>query len=89
MTMLRTDYDVEGTNARRSTAASRSSPRAAQRCAEGAGLDGGDRGRSTIKGAVRHASCIGFSTGAKISIGCSTTPRFHTSLTDVTLATAD
>ena len=85
MTMLRTDYDVEGTNARRSTAASRSSPAAAQRGAEGAGLDGGDRSRSTIKGAVRHARCIGRSTGAKAPTSLSITPRIHTNLTDVTL----
>jgi hypothetical protein len=83
MTAPRTDYDVEGTYARRSTAASLSSPAAAQRGAEGAGLDGGERGRSTIS-AVRHERCIGFSTGAMAPNGLSITPRFHTSLTDVT-----
>ena len=83
MTAPRTDYDVEGTNARRSTAASLSSPAAAQRGAEGAGLDGGEPGRSTIS-AVRHERCIGFSTGAMAPNGLSITPRFHTSLTDVT-----
>ena len=36
----------DGTYAQRSTVASRSSPAAAQRGAEGAGLDGDDRGRS-------------------------------------------
>jgi hypothetical protein len=41
MTTFRTDYDVEATNARRSAVASRSSPTAAQRCAEGAGLCAG------------------------------------------------
>jgi hypothetical protein len=85
MTTPRTDDDVEGTYARRSTAAARSSPSAAQRGAEGAGLDGGDRGRSTINGAVRYATCIGFSTGAKAPIASPITPRIHTRLTDVTL----
>jgi hypothetical protein len=47
----RTDCGVDGINAQRSTAA-RSSPEAALRCAEGAGLDGGDRGRRTITRAV-------------------------------------
>ena len=52
----RTDCGVDGTYASRSTAASRSSPAAAQRCAEGAGLDGGDRGRSTIERAVHRTA---------------------------------
>ena len=52
----RTECDVDGTYARRSTPASRSSPAAAQRCAEGAGLDGDDRGRSTIKRAVHRTA---------------------------------
>ena len=47
-----TDCGVDGTYAQRSTVVSRSSPTAAQRCAEGAGLDGGNRGRSTITRAV-------------------------------------
>ena len=51
-----TDCGVIGTNAKRSTVASRSSPNAAPRCAEGAGLDGGDRGRSTINRAVHRAA---------------------------------
>ena len=59
-------------------------PVAALRGVEGAGLDGGDRGRSTVKGAVRHLTCIAFSTGAKPSIGSSITPRIHIRLTDVT-----
>ena len=46
-----TDCGVDGTYAQRSTVVSRSSPAAAQRC-EGAGLDGGNRGRSTITRAV-------------------------------------
>jgi len=83
MTTHRTDYDVEGTYAGRSTAASRSSPAAAQRGAEGAGLDGGQRGRSTIKGAGRHAKCI-TSIGAKIPVATSITPRIYTTLTGVT-----
>ena len=52
----KTEDGVDGTYARRSAAASRSSPAAAQRCATGAGLDGGDRGRSIIKGAERRAT---------------------------------
>ena len=84
MTAPRTNYDVEGTYARRSTAASLSSPAAAQRGAEGAGLDGGQRGRSTIKGAVRHAKCIGSYTAANVPVACSITSRIYTSLTDVT-----
>jgi Domain of unknown function (DUF892) len=51
----KTDCGVDGIHAQRSTAASRSSPEAASRCAEGAGLDGGDRGRRTITRAVRGA----------------------------------
>ena len=47
-----TDQDVDGTNAQRSGAASRSSPAAAQRCAAGAGLDGDAALRSTIRRAV-------------------------------------
>ena len=50
----KTDCGVDGIYAQRSTETSRSSPVAAQRCAEGAGLDGGDRGRSTIKRAVHR-----------------------------------
>lgn len=84
MTMRQTEYGVDGTYAQRSTATSRSSPVAAQRCAEGAGLDGGDRGRSTIKGADLRAKCTS-STGATAPIGISTISRIHTSLTDVTL----
>jgi len=47
-----TDKDLDGTDAQRSVAASRSGPAAAQRCAKGAGLDGGDVLRSTIRRAV-------------------------------------
>ena len=83
MTTRRTDEDVDGTYARHSTATSRSSPAAAQRGAEGAGLDGGDRSRSTIRSAVRHANCI-TSIGAAAPIRTSSTLRIHTSLTDVT-----
>ena len=48
----KTDCGVDGIHAQHSTVASRSSPEAASRCAEGAGLDGGDRGRRTITCAV-------------------------------------
>ncbi len=50
-----TDCGVDGTYAKRSTVAPQSSPAAAQPGAEGAGLDGGDRGRSTIVCAVLHS----------------------------------
>ncbi|HEV3082239.1 MAG TPA: hypothetical protein VGY66_20820, partial [Gemmataceae bacterium] len=83
MTTCRTNYRVDGTYAQRSAAAPRSSPTAAQRCAEGAGLDGGDRGRSTIKDAVLRAICT-YSIGAAAPIGISTPSRIHTSLTHVT-----
>jgi hypothetical protein len=83
MTTCRTNYRVDGTYAQRSAAASRSSPTAVQRCAEGAGLDGGDRGRSAIKGVVLRAICT-CSIGAAAPIGISTPSRIHTSLTDVT-----
>ena len=53
-----TDCGVDGTYAQRSAVASQSSPAAAQRCAKGAGLDGGDRSRSTITCAVRRATCV-------------------------------
>jgi hypothetical protein len=83
MTTHQTESGVDGTYAQRSTVMSRSSPVAAQRCAEGAGLDGGDRGRSTIKGAVLRAECTS-PIGATVPIGISTISPIHTSLTDVT-----
>ena len=46
---------VIGTIAKRSTAPSQSSPAAVWRCAGGAGLDGGEHGRSTITDAIRRA----------------------------------
>jgi putative transposase len=49
-----TDCTVDGTYARRSTVASRSSPAAARRCAEGAGREGDERNRSIITCAVRR-----------------------------------
>ncbi len=51
-----TDRGVDGTNAPGSIAMPRSGPNPARRCAEGAGLDGGDRGRSTINRAVHRAA---------------------------------
>ena len=83
MTTCRTNYRVDGTYAQRSAAAPRSSPTALPRCAEGAGLDGGDRGRSAIKGVVLRAICT-CSIGAAAPIGISTPSRIHTSLTHVT-----
>jgi hypothetical protein len=73
-----------GTYARRSTVASRSSPAAAQRCAEGAGLDGGDRGRSTITCAVHRTRCSLNSTGAEVPMNAFDTSPIYTSLTDAT-----
>src|ERR1700747_2611754 len=49
-----TDCGVDSTYALRSAVAVRSSPKAAQRCAKGAGLDGIAHGRSTISYAVKH-----------------------------------
>ena len=76
-----TDCTVDGTYAQRSTGASRSSPEAASRCAEGAGLDGGDRGRSTIKRAVLRSQVH----QVDRPIGTSAIPEIHTTLTDVTV----
>jgi hypothetical protein len=53
-----TNCGVDGTYALRSAVAVRSSPEAAQRCAEGAGLDGGDHGRSTITRAVKSGHLL-------------------------------
>jgi hypothetical protein len=49
-----TNCGVIGTIAKRSTAPSQSSPAAVWRCAGGAGLDGGEHGRSTITDAIRR-----------------------------------
>jgi hypothetical protein len=78
-----TDCAVNGTNAKRSAAAPGSSPEAAQRCAEGAGLDPGDARRSTLRKAVQRSALnklhlIGRSAAAFRY------PRIYTSLTDVT-----
>jgi hypothetical protein len=75
-------------NAKRSAAVLLSSPAAAQRCAEGAGLDGGAVAASTI----RHASIAAaaamiadmISTRAAVFDGPSATARIYTRLTDVT-----
>src|SRR4051812_48506530 len=75
---------ADGTYARRSTVASRSSPAAAQRCAEGAGLDGGDRGRSTITCAVHRIQMQLNSTGAEVPMNAFDTSPIYTSLTDAT-----
>ncbi len=81
-----TDCAVNGTNAKRSAAAPGSSPAAAKRGAEGAGLDAGDARRSTIKGAAKRAT----STGAKSftwsadSQSLLATLRIYTRLTDAT-----
>ena len=77
---------VNGTNAKRSAAAPGSSPAAAQRGAEGAGLDPGDARRSTIEGAVKRAISTAanqfhLSADPRPSLA---TARIYTSLTDVT-----
>jgi hypothetical protein len=59
-----TDCGVDGTYALRSAVAGRSSPEAAQRCAEGAGLDGAAYGRSTISRAVKHGQFLARSQAA-------------------------
>src|SRR6476659_10471417 len=66
----------------------RQRPAAAQRCAKGAGLDGGDRGRSTITCAVHRTSYMLTTslTRADASMSTFTTPRIYTCLTDATRA---
>ena len=87
----KTDCAVDGTYAQRSTVASRSSPAAAQRGAEGAGLDGGDHGRSTIIRAVYRARWSSHlnSTRADTPIKAFATSRIYTSLTDTTMTDLD
>src|SRR3954471_1111197 len=64
----------------------RQRPAAAQRCAKGAGLDGGDRGRSTMSCAVHRTSDMLTTnlTRADASMSTFTTPRIYTCLTDAT-----
>src|ERR1043166_1636342 len=64
----------------------RQRPAAAQRCAKGAGLDGGDRGRSTITCAVHRTSdmLITSLTRADASMSTFPTPRIYPRLTDAT-----
>ena len=83
----KTDCGVDGIYAQRSTETSRSSPVAAQRCAEGAGLDGGDLGRSTIICAVHHTRRN--STDDDLPMNVFATSRIYTSLTGTTVATAE
>jgi hypothetical protein len=78
----KTDCGVDGIYAQRSTETSRSSPVAAQRCAEGAGLDGGDLGRSTIICAVHHTRRN--STDDDLPMNVFATSRIYTSLTGTT-----
>jgi hypothetical protein len=80
----KTDCGVDGIYAQRSTETSRSSPVAAQRCAEGAGLDGGDLGRSTIICAVHHTRRN--STDDDLPMNVFATSRIYTSLTGTTFA---
>jgi hypothetical protein len=82
---------VNGTNAKRSAAAPGSSPAAAQRGAEGAGLDPGAARRSTIEGAVKRAISTAanqfhLSADPRPSLA---TARIYTSLTDVTTLLRD
>ena len=80
------DCGVDGIYAQPSTVTPPSSPAAAQRCAEGAGLDGGEHGRSTISHAVHHTRlCVDLnSTGAETPMNASDTSRIYTRLTDAT-----
>jgi hypothetical protein len=78
-----------GMDAQRSVGAPLSSPEAAQRCAEGAGLDSGDPGRSTIGHAVDRAPLQRhplqtISTNAAAPQPPQLQSRISTSLTDVT-----
>jgi hypothetical protein len=81
------DCGVDGIYAQGSTETSRSSPAAAQRCAEGAGLDGGDLGRSTITCApITPDDPVTLnSTGVEVPISAFTTSRIYTSLTGTTI----
>ena len=78
-----------GMDAKSSAAVPLSSPAAAQRCAEGAGLDGGARGRSTITRAVHRTrrSSQPQRHRAEVPMNAFATPRIYTSLTDATVAT--
>ena len=76
---------VDGIVAKGSAGAPRSSPGAAERFAEGKGLDGGDPGRCKIDHAVDRQT---ESTERGSSIAASATPRIYTSLTDATRVTA-
>ena len=66
----------------------RQRPAAAQRCAKGAGLDGGDRGRSTMSCAVHRTSdtLTTSLTRADASMSTFTAPRIYTCLTDATMS---
>jgi hypothetical protein len=80
---------IERQDAQRSVGAPLSSPEAAQRCAEGAGLDSGDPGRSTIGHAVDRAPLQRhplqtISTNAAAPQPPQLQSRISTSLTDVT-----
>jgi hypothetical protein len=71
------------------TVAPPSSPAAAQRCAEGAGLDGDEHGRSTISRAVHRARSCSRSQFPPVlgrPMSASDTPRIYTRLTDATSA---
>src|SRR5207302_10829320 len=68
---------VDGIAAKRSAAATRSSPEATQRCAGGAGLDGGDPDRSNIDNAADRPSNA---TNLAQSTDAHATPGIYTSL---------
>ena len=61
-------------------------PRSRLRCAEGAGLDGGDRGRSTSLGpSIEPDNPVSLNaTGANAPMNAFATSRIYTSLTDAT-----
>jgi hypothetical protein len=85
----RSTAPLNGMDAQRSVGAPLSSPEAAQWCAEGAGLDSGDPGRSTIGHAVdraplQHHPQQTISTNAAAPQPSQIQSRISTSLTDVT-----
>jgi len=85
LALKRSTAPSNGMDAKSSAGVLLSSPAAAQRCAKGAGLDGGDRGRSTMSCAVHRTSDMLTTslTGADASMSAFTTPRIYTCLTDL------
>mgnify|MGYP001331369874 CR=1 FL=1 len=76
------EYAVDGIAATGSAGAPRSSPAAAQRFAQGNGLNGGAPDRSRIRHAADHSR---ISPERRAQMAASATLRIYTSLTDMTL----